>query len=404
MGIEEGAVEPFDGPSVFHEVVGEPVEEFRVRGRAAEGAEIGGTGGEGFSEVVLPDAIDDDTGGEGVGLVGEPFCEGCPPSGGGGAFRDTEWVAIENGERAGCDVAPAVLFGDARFGGDGADIGDREDAWERLRFLGIERGKISLETDVAIFIVAAQVVEEMVPFLEDLAESEVVDLEVTRGEFGRMASQDRLDIVGKLFDGGLFGAGFWTCFHVGEGAALFGGEGEPVVVAALPGGALFGGGGVEIVAPAERGKRGAEAEVIFLQDRVELVVVAAGALDADAHEHIADDVCGFVEDEVPLSDGVAVIVFVRSKAEETGGGEGFRIVGIKFVTSELFAEEAVVGFVFLKGANDVIAVAECFGSEAVDAVAVALCESDEVEPMAGPFYAMTRRVEEAVDGVGEGLR
>ncbi len=353
--------------------------------------------------MVLPDAIDDDAGGEGVGLVGEPFGEGCAPSGGGGAFGDPEGGGVENGERAGCDVAQAVFFGDARFGSDRADIGDGENAWERLRFLGIERGEIALEADVAIFIVAAQVVKQMVPFLEDLAESEVVDLQVARGEFGGMASEDGLDIVRKLFDGGFFGAGFWTCLHFGEGAALFGGEGEPVGVAALPGGALIGGGSIEIVAPAERRECGAEAEVIFLEDGIELVVVAAGALDPDAHEDIADDVCDFVEDEVPLSDGVAVVVFVRSEAEETGGGEGFGIVGIEFVAGELFAEEAVVGFIFLKGADDVIAVAECFGAEAVDAVAVALCESDEVEPMSGPFHAMSRGVEEAVDGVGEGL-
>ena len=74
-------MEPFDGPAIFHEVVGEPVEEFGMRGRTAEGSEIGGTGGQGFAEMVLPDAVDDDACGQRVRLVGEPFCEGGTSSG-----------------------------------------------------------------------------------------------------------------------------------------------------------------------------------------------------------------------------------------------------------------------------------------------------------------------------------
>jgi len=53
-------VEAFETPAVVHEVGCEPVEEVRVGGRVAEAAEVAGGGGEALTEVLLPDAVDED--------------------------------------------------------------------------------------------------------------------------------------------------------------------------------------------------------------------------------------------------------------------------------------------------------------------------------------------------------
>ena len=86
-------------------------------------------------------------------------------------------------------------------------------------------------------------------------------------------------------------------------------------------------------------------EVVLLQDRVELVVVAAGALHAHAEEDIGGDVGDVVENVRPLEGRVAVVVFVDAEAQEAGGGERLGVAGEKFVAGELLLHEAVVGLV-----------------------------------------------------------
>ena len=89
------------------------------------------------------------------------------------------------------------------------------------------------------------------------------------------------------------------------GESLGGTLGGRALLFGLPGGECFGGlrlprghcGGVgprfvrirerQVVAPLQRLEKGAEAVVVFLQDRVELVVVAFRAADAHAEEHLA---------------------------------------------------------------------------------------------------------------------
>ncbi len=53
-------VETFELPVVGGEVGGEPVEEIRVGGAVAEGAEVAGGGDETAAEVVEPEAVDED--------------------------------------------------------------------------------------------------------------------------------------------------------------------------------------------------------------------------------------------------------------------------------------------------------------------------------------------------------
>ncbi len=61
-----------EGPLVGDEVAGEPVEQFRVGGRAAAVAEVAGGGDEAGVEAELPETVDDDAGGEGVIRGGDP--------------------------------------------------------------------------------------------------------------------------------------------------------------------------------------------------------------------------------------------------------------------------------------------------------------------------------------------
>ena len=62
-------------PAGVDEALGEPIEQFRVRGQAALFAEVTRCADESASEVVLPEAIHHDAGGEGIAWVGDGLGE-----------------------------------------------------------------------------------------------------------------------------------------------------------------------------------------------------------------------------------------------------------------------------------------------------------------------------------------
>ena len=74
-GGDDEAVDVFEAPVFGEEFGGEPVEEFGVGGGGALHAEVVFGFDEAASEVLLPDAVDDDACGEGVFRADDPFGE-----------------------------------------------------------------------------------------------------------------------------------------------------------------------------------------------------------------------------------------------------------------------------------------------------------------------------------------
>src|SRR5882724_13234462 len=62
----------FDAPALRDEFTGEPIEKFGMRRPRAPRAEIARRGHETPTEMMLPDAVDQDAGGERVGRTGQP--------------------------------------------------------------------------------------------------------------------------------------------------------------------------------------------------------------------------------------------------------------------------------------------------------------------------------------------
>ena len=63
---EDAAVQRLQAPAVFDELDGEPVEQLRMRGRCGAGPEVARGVDESGPEMVRPDPVDDDAGGEGI--------------------------------------------------------------------------------------------------------------------------------------------------------------------------------------------------------------------------------------------------------------------------------------------------------------------------------------------------
>ncbi len=172
--------------------------------------------------------------------------------------------------------------------------------------------------------------------------------------------------------GGEFGEEFFGLSEVGFLAVLEGWVGEVVV-------------GFEGVVEV-----GEEAEVVVVGDGVVFVGVALGAAGGEAKPGGAGGGDAVGHGVVAEFEGVDAAFFVEhGVAVEAGGDE---LVGggvVKHVSGELLDGELVEGLVGVEGADDVVAVGPD-GAVAVFFVAIGVSVAGEVEPAAGPSFAVAR--------------
>ena len=155
-----------------------------------------------------------------------------------------------------------------------------------------------------------------------------------------------------------------------------------------------------------------QAVVLVLRNRVELVVVAASAVDrrADKRGHhggddvIAVQVAADLAVERVFAD-VAQRAFVpRPGSEETGGHGCPRIVRKEHVAGHLLLDKTAVGHVLVEGPNQVIAIRPGVVARPVLVMAVRLSEVDDVHPVPGPALAVLRTGQQALHDLLIGVR
>ena len=144
--------------------------------------------------------------------------------------------------------------------------------------------------------------------------------------------------------------------------------------------------------------------IVLLRDRVEHVVVAAGAADGQAHECFRrrlEHVVESVEFREPF-----VVRFIVPHAEsiKPGGDQAFVVHVRQLVPGNLLKHESVIRLVIIKGADDIVAVFPDEWLFVVALVAVGLCKTHDIEPMATPAFAVLRQAKQVLDqprpGVG----
>ena len=156
-----------------------------------------------------------------------------------------------------------------------------------------------------------------------------------------------------------------------------------------------------------------ELVILHLPDRVELVVVAAGAIDGETEERLgdgADDVFQLIAPDDRLH-GQALLVLaggiVRAGDEEAGRLDGLRIIGPENVARELEAGELVIRPVAIEGVDHPVAIAPGGRAELVIFKSVALAVAGQVEPPPRPPHAILGRAKVAIDkplvGIGRAI-
>ena len=151
------------------------------------------------------------------------------------------------------------------------------------------------------------------------------------------------------------------------------------------------------------GEDGFDREIIRLRDRVELVIMAAGAANGEAEERAAGGthhVVQFVGALVRGEHGVGTFHAIPG----TGHQKTRCCVGSELISSELFEDEAVVRLILVESADHIVAIMPRVRSGLVRFEAVALGEAHHIEPMPRPALAVSRACEQFVHELCVGLR
>ena len=127
------------------------------------------------------------------------------------------------------------------------------------------------------------------------------------------------------------------------------------------------------IPPGQWGEEGLQAEIVSLQDRIKLVIVATGAAHAHGEENIGGDVGHLAQDLGPLPLDIDLVVFVGSLPQKARGSDGFEVVGKEFVARQLLQDESVVRLVGVERSNDVIAIPPGRRPKGVLSEAITLC-------------------------------
>ena len=140
------------------------------------------------------------------------------------------------------------------------------------------------------------------------------------------------------------------------------------------------------------------AVVVLLQDRVELVVVAPGAVHGHAEDAAAQGPQHVVQVVVPPL-GVVLLAEVDpgARPQEPGGDAGLVGDVVELVAGDLLAQELVVGLVVVEGVDDVVAVPPRVVAAVVLLEPRRVGVAGHVHPVPAPALAVVRRVEQALD-------
>ena len=149
-----------------------------------------------------------------------------------------------------------------------------------------------------------------------------------------------------------------------------------------------------------------EGVVVAGADRIELVIVAAGAAEAQGHDRLPHRVDRVLDREV--------VVLFRIEAEAARDREkpsGRHALGIRLgrslrgedIAGDLLAEKLVVGEIAVEGIDAVIAVAPSDRNGIVCRLAGGVGVANDVEPVARPSLAIGLGGEEPLDHLLEGI-
>ena len=136
--------------------------------------------------------------------------------------------------------------------------------------------------------------------------------------------------------------------------------------------------------------------VIALRDRVDFVIVAAGAVHRQSEKRLAGGRDDVVETFVQREQPVGRLIVPQAEPVKAGGDDRVARHGRQFVSGQLLADELIVRFVAVERADHVVAVTPRIGLGTVTFKAVGVGVTDHIQPVPRPLLAVVLRLKEPV--------
>ena len=161
---------------------------------------------------------------------------------------------------------------------------------------------------------------------------------------------------------------------------------------------------------ATREEHARQGVVVFVRNRVELMVVAAGAAERQAEKRLSEGVDAIVGAISLVLRQVGGRLHLLTQIPEAGAHHrlvrsGRRIdprLG-KQISGNLLPNKLIVGQIVVERPHRPIAILSGIGKRVVDVVAAGLAVADDVEPMPRKSFAVVRRGEQVIDIDFEGM-
>ncbi len=163
---------------------------------------------------------------------------------------------------------------------------------------------------------------------------------------------------------------------------------------------------------ADPGKGRVSAIVVGLADRIEFVIVTAGAAERHTQKSLAGRVDDFIQGIGPNLGGLSRVLIVnavvRARYEK---GRSDLYIGIslaEYIARQMLPHEGIEGLVLVDRTNDVVAKGPEILNDPILLEADAFAEAYDIQPMAPPTLSIARRCQKSVDqaliGLGIGVR
>ncbi len=120
----------------------------------------------------------------------------------------------------------------------------------------------------------------------------------------------------------------------------------------------------------------------------ELVIVAARASDREAQKRLADCADDIIELIVAIRHLVGGFIIPMPETQKACGDVSVYGGVWQLVACDLFKDKAVEGFIVIQRFDDIVAVAPYEGFFCVTLVPVAVCVASDIQPVAGPAFAV----------------
>src|SRR5262245_42476275 len=140
----------------------------------------------------------------------------------------------------------------------------------------------------------------------------------------------------------------------------------------------------EIVFRANSCKERLKFVVVFLQDRIELVIVTPGTSVGRPEKDRSDSVGDVIEDFLPSLPQVSRVALVRVMPVEAGRYKRVGTDGPQLITRELLLHESVIGLVFVERFDHIVTITPCVRPSLISLEPFALRIARKVEPVPRP--------------------